>query len=133
MIDVSCAIIIDENGNVLVAQRSKIMTLPLKWEFPGGKVELGETAESSIIREIKEELNVNIEIVNALPDNIHTYGVKKIRLIPFVCKIKSGSIYLKEHATYRWLQPEQMLGIDWADADLPIVYDFIQQVKARKL
>src|SRR5687768_12762622 len=104
MTDVSCAIIFDQNQHILVTQRSSTMPLPLKWEFPGGKVEQGETAEQSLIREIKEELGVSIRITASLSPGIHSYGTKTIRLIPFICHITEGKITLYEHQDYRWLK-----------------------------
>ena len=125
MTDVSCAVIIDQNQNILVTQRSATMPLPLKWEFPGGKIDDGETAEQSLLREIKEELDISILIVSALSPNIHQYGTKTIRLIPFVCRIVAGQITLHEHQEYRWLKPDELLSLDWAEADLPVVYEVL--------
>ncbi|MGY0040798.1 NUDIX domain-containing protein [Pedobacter sp. NJ-S-72] len=76
MIDVSCALIISHEGQILVAQRSLNMHLPLKWEFPGGKVEPGESAEDCLIREIREELAVEIKIVKKMTPSIHDQGNK---------------------------------------------------------
>ena len=72
MIEVTCALIVDDQNRLFAAQRSSKMSLPLKWEFPGGKVESGESFESCLLREIKEELNVEIEIITSLHFNIHT-------------------------------------------------------------
>ena len=121
MIQVSCAIIVNSIGKVLVTQRSINMPLPLKWEFPGGKIEAGETAEECLIREIREELNIEIQITGSLPPNDHQYPDKLIRLIPFICRQKGGEIILKEHASYKWLDAKDLLDLDWAEADVPIV------------
>lgn len=120
-IDVSCAVIVDQDGRILATQRSSTMPLPLKWEFPGGKVEPGETAEQSLIREIKEELDIDIEITGQLPSNIHAYDTKTIRLIPFTCRITYGTICLKEHQAFRWLAPHELEDLDWAEADVEVV------------
>ena len=125
MTDVSCAIIFDQNQRILVTQRSATMPLPLKWEFPGGKVEAHESAEESLHREIKEELDLDIQIISALSPTIHQYATKTIRLIPFVCRIVSGQITLYEHRDYRWLKPGELLSLDWAEADLPVVYEIL--------
>ena len=125
MIDVSCAIII-ENGLILATQRSLTMALPLKWEFPGGKVEPNETPEEALIREIKEELDISIEIISELSANIHTYGSKTIRLIPFTCRITGGSIVLKEHIAFKWLNITELLTLDWAEADVAIVESLVR-------
>ena len=125
MIDVSCAIIIDSQNRILVAQRSATMPLPNKWEFPGGKVEQGETAKQSLIREIKEELDLSIIVVRRIASNSHSYGQKEINLIPFICKISGGEISLKEHQAYKWLKSNELLDLDWAEADVPIVRDLL--------
>ncbi len=86
MVNVTCAIIF-LNDKVLVTQRSSKMKLPLKWEFPGGKLENNENEINCIKREIKEELNIEIEIIKKLSENIHDYGNIKINLIPFISKV----------------------------------------------
>ncbi len=96
------------------------MPLPLKWEFPGGKIEADETAEECLIREIKEELNIEIQITGSLPPNDHQYPDKLIRLIPFICRQKDGEIILKEHADYKWLDAKDLLDLDWAEADVGV-------------
>lgn len=121
MINVSCAIIIDNAGRILAAQRSAVMPLPHKWEFPGGKVEPAETPEQSVVREIKEELDINIEIISGLSPSIYVNGERTICLIPFICRIIEGEITLKEHQAYRWLSADELLALDWAEADVPIV------------
>ncbi|EOR95678.1 Mutator mutT protein (7,8-dihydro-8-oxoguanine-triphosphatase) [Arcticibacter svalbardensis MN12-7] len=128
VIDVVCAIIIDEQGKVLAARRSKSMDLPGKWEFPGGKVEPFEQAEASIIREIKEELDIVIQTSKSGPAHIHHYKNKSIRLIPFICKQLSGTISLKEHETYGWFTSEQLKTLAWAEADIPILNDYISSL-----
>jgi 8-oxo-dGTP diphosphatase len=126
MIDVCCALIVDESGRVLVAQRSERMKLPLKWEFPGGKLEEAETAECCIVREIEEELGIAIQILNRLTSNEHHYDDFSIRLIPFVCKTRSNTVSLKEHVDCRWMEPEELLTLDWAEADVPVVHAFLE-------
>jgi len=127
MINVSCAIIVNSIGQVLVTQRSPLMPLPLKWEFPGGKIEDNETAEECLIREIKEELNIEIEITSALSPNDHQYPDKLIRLLPFICKQTRGEIVLKEHTDYKWLDVKDLLDLDWAEADIPIVKQYLNK------
>jgi 8-oxo-dGTP diphosphatase len=126
VIKVTCAIIVNADGLVFAAQRSAAMSLPLKWEFPGGKIEPGETAEACLIREIKEELHVDIEIVASLPTNTHQYPNVAILLIPFVCRITTGEIILKEHLDFKWLSKDELLALDWAEADVPIVKYYLE-------
>jgi 8-oxo-dGTP diphosphatase len=125
MINVTCAIIIFGN-KILAAQRSEKMKLPLKWEFPGGKVEENENNEECIVREIKEEINVEIEIVKKLANSIYDYGAFKINLIPFIANYISGEIKLLEHKDYRLLDKSQLMNLDWAEADLPIVEELMK-------
>jgi len=127
MILVTCAII-EKAGLVLVTQRSEKMALALKWEFPGGKVEEDESEEACLIREIKEELNIQIKIVKPLKPNTHHYpNGKEIQLVPFICEYLSGDFQLAEHADYKWLNKEALLGLDWAAADIPIVQEYINK------
>lgn len=132
MIDVTCAIIIREDGKVLVTQRSQHMKLPLKMEFPGGKVEPGEMPENCLIREIQEELSVRIEVMSEMPSNQHSYPDSRINLIPFVCRITGGTIILNEHAAYAWLEADQLSDLDWAAADIPIVRNYLRFLKSGK-
>lgn len=124
MINVTCAIIYIEN-KILVAQRSEKMKLPLKWEFPGGKLENRENEVDCIKREIKEELNIEIEVLKKLSNSIYDYGNFKINLIPFIAKYISGEILLFEHNDYRLLEKSELLNLDWAEADIPIVEEFL--------
>ncbi|RQO74044.1 8-oxo-dGTP diphosphatase MutT [Pedobacter sp. KBW06] len=129
MIDVCCAIIVSEEGKILVAQRSARMLLPLKMEFPGGKIEPGESAEACLIREIKEELNVEIQILSERAAHQHVYPEFSIRLIPFVCRIIAGDVVLREHASYSWLETSALPACDWAAADIPIVNDYLDSLE----
>ncbi|ETZ21480.1 (deoxy)nucleoside triphosphate pyrophosphohydrolase [Pedobacter sp. V48] len=128
MINVTCAIIVDDTNSVLVTQRSASMKLPLKIEFPGGKIEEGETPSECLVREIKEELNLDIKILFEMPANIHHYVEFSINLIPFVCKVIGGSIELREHASYQWLNSSELLDQDWAEADVPIVENYLSSL-----
>ena len=130
IIDVTCALIIDNKDQLLATQRSTMMSLPLKWELPGGKIEPYETPEQCLIREIKEELNIEIEIIKSLTPNIHNYPFITIKLIPFICKCINGEIELKEHADFKWLNPNELLDLDWADADIPILNNYLNHLNA---
>lgn len=120
-ISVTC-ILLFHSGKVLAAQRSEKMQLPLLWEFPGGKVENGESEEECMLREIREELGIEIETVEKLQDFVHRYSsTKVIRLIPFLAFWKSGEIILTEHIQVNWLSRSELKAVDWAPADIPIV------------
>jgi len=124
MINVICAIVLKDD-KILATQRSEKMKLPLKWEFPGGKLELHESESDCIKREIMEELNIEISILSKLSENIHDYEDVKIKLIPFIAKYNSGDILLTEHKDYKWMEKQDLLTLDWAEADLPIVREFL--------
>jgi 8-oxo-dGTP diphosphatase len=125
MINVTCAII-KINNKILVTQRSEQMKLPLKWEFPGGKLEEGENVIECIKREIKEEINIEIEVVRQLSNSNYNYGTFTINLIPFLSKYVSGEIILTEHKDYKLLDESELLHLDWAEADVPIVEEFLK-------
>lgn len=131
MIDVTCAIVID-GLKVLVTQRSETMKLPLKWEFPGGKIDSNETAEMCINRELMEELNVRIEIVERLSDCQHSYENFTINLIPFIVRLKSGNLVLREHKTFRWATADELKNFDWAPADIPVLNQFLESTYAHR-
>lgn len=124
-IKVVCAIL-EQDGRVLVTQRSQHMPLPTLWEFPGGKVEAGETEEASIIREIKEEINLIIQPLRRLTPVVHRYGEKEIMLIPYTCKYLNGAVQLAEHMAYEWVEPAELLNYDWCPADVPIVEEYLK-------
>lgn len=124
-IDVTCAIIIIDN-KILATQRSEKMKLPLKWEFPGGKLEQNESEIACIKREIKEEINIDVEVLKKLSSSIYDYGTFKINLIPFLAKHIFGEIKLAEHKEYKLLEKEELLSLDWAEADLLIVEEFLK-------
>lgn len=125
MINVTCAIILFDN-QILVTQRSEKMKLPLKWEFPGGKLEENESEIDCIKREIKEELNIEVEVLKGLSNSIYDYGTYKINLIPFISNYVSGEIVLSEHKDYKLLDKSELSYLDWAEADLPIVEEFLK-------
>jgi 8-oxo-dGTP diphosphatase len=125
IINVTCAIIVIEN-KILVTQRSEKMKLPLKWEFPGGKLEENESEIECIKREIKEEINIEIEVLRKLSNSIYDYGNFKINLIPFIAQHILGEIKLIEHKDYKLLHKTELLSLDWAEADLPIVEEFLK-------
>ncbi|MBE0639208.1 MAG: (deoxy)nucleoside triphosphate pyrophosphohydrolase [Bacteroidales bacterium] len=129
MIEVTCSII-EKDGKVLATRRASGSHLAGLWEFPGGKIEPGETDEECIIREILEELNLNIEIIGKLQPVEHLYSDKSIRLIPFICKLSSGQLTLKDHSEYRWLGINELQSLDWAEADIKVVIEYLNISKA---
>ena len=126
IIPVTCAIIIHE-GKVLLAQRSATMDLPGKWEFPGGKVEDGEDPKACLVREIREELSIEIRVMETLTPVDYAYPTKTIRLLPFLAEWISGKIMLSEHAQFAWYDKNQLFSLDLAPADLPILHELTEK------
>jgi 8-oxo-dGTP diphosphatase len=124
-IHVACALI-ERNGLVLAAQRSAVMSLPLKWEFPGGKLETGESAEECLRRELVEEMGVTIAVGRPLPLHTHSYDTFTVTLYPFVCSLESDTITLHEHAAMIWLPPGELHTLDWAEADWPVLEAYVR-------
>lgn len=124
-IHVTCAIIEDQ-GRVLAAQRSASMHLPHKWEFPGGKVRTGETLEECLVREIQEELGLDITVLVALQVVEHRYPDKHILLYPFVCRIDGGTLLPAEHERVEFFPVPQLQALDWAEADRPVLAQWLR-------
>lgn len=127
-IRVACAII-EQNGLVLAAQRSAAMKLPLKWEFPGGKLEPGELPEECLRRELMEELGVSAGIDRALSCHTHNYPTFTVTLYPFVVRIEGGDMVLHEHAAIIWLSPDRLHELDWLAADRPVIEEYLAGIE----
>jgi 8-oxo-dGTP diphosphatase len=131
MTDVTCAIIRNEDNEVLIVQRGEKTDHPFKWEFPGGKTNPPETSEDCIIREISEELSVDIVICRQLIPVEHDYGNKKIRLIPFICDTLDELPLLSEHIAYKWINPEDLSEVDFCEADVFIARQYLSGLERK--
>lgn len=130
-LEVVCALIIDNNGNLLACKRGSHQSHPRKWEFPGGKIEVSETKKEALIREISEELGVNIISSTPLPNTIYSYSDFTINLYPFLCKIsQQNKLSPTEHSEIRWLDldTKSHTELDWAKADIPILNHYIKSL-----
>ena len=125
-VPVVCALI-EQAGRILLAQRPAHKHLPLKWEFPGGKVEPGEEPTAAIVREIHEELGCDIVIGRALRRFPFDYTAVVIEMIPYVCTLAPGSPapQAHEHVALAWVEPGQLAAYDLAPADVPVIPDFL--------
>ncbi len=121
MINVVAAVIKDDSGKILITQRNLKKSQGGLWEFPGGKIEPNETKEQAIIREIKEELTIDINVKNYIDEKIFTYPEKDINLIALECSIINGNIELLEHEDYRWVSSSELENFEFAPADMFIV------------
>lgn len=130
VVRVPCAVI-EHDGKVLAGQRSAALSFPLQWEFPGGKLEKGETDEQALFREIMEELNVTIEIVDKLPETSKDQGWREIVLVPFVCKVDTTDFILTEHEQILWLDADDLPTLDWTEADLNVIQNYFDYLAAK--
>ena len=117
------AAVIQKNDKTLCVQRNtnKYDYISLKYEFPGGKIESGESLHEALIREIKEELKIDVEIVKKFLTVNHDYPDFKLIMHSFLCTTKDINLTLTEHVAFKWLNKNELLDLDWAAADLPIV------------
>lgn len=122
-IDVTCGLI-ERAGRLLVAQRPPGKALAGQWEFPGGKVEPGEAPVACLVRELREELGVEVRVGAALPASVHHYGARAIRLLPFRCELVAGEPHAHEHSALRWCTIEEVAGMDLAAADIPVLESY---------
>jgi len=117
------AAVIEHNEKYLCVQRgiNKYDYISKKWEFPGGKVEVAESNEDALIREIQEELQMKIHSLHFLITVVHSYPDFHLTMHTFLCKSDQSSPTLTEHLQYEWHDASDMNHLDWAAADLPIV------------
>ncbi|ULG73696.1 (deoxy)nucleoside triphosphate pyrophosphohydrolase [Macrococcus brunensis] len=113
--------VIIKDHKILCAQRSETMSLPLLWEFPGGKIEEGETPEAALVRELKEEMNCDIKVLNKVETTIYEYDFAIIELSTFYSELINGEVHLTEHKQIKWLPANDLESLEWAPADIPAV------------
>ncbi|QZY54929.1 8-oxo-dGTP diphosphatase MutT [Crassaminicella profunda] len=121
MIHVVAGILINEKEEILIAKRKEEKHLGGYWEFPGGKIEAGETPEQSLIRELKEEMHIEIKIKNYFGENVYEYQRGMIKLIAYTCEIVKGKIILTDHSEYKWVKKEDLNQYELAPADIHFV------------
>ena len=115
-------LIVNDEGKILCTERgeSKYDYISFKWEFPGGKVEDGETNEETLKRELMEELEIEVDIIKKFYQVEHDYPDFHLSMPVYLCKLKSTAIKLMVHKSIRWLSPNEMMSLDWAAADIPV-------------
>lgn len=121
--------VIENRGQVLCMQRgqTRFPYTTLHWEFPGGKIEPGETPEEALRRELWEEMEMQVEVGHSLGTYTHEYPDFTITMQGFLCRTKHRRFHRKEHASHRWLAFYEVKTLPWCEADLPFV-DWVYQM-----
>jgi 8-oxo-dGTP diphosphatase len=114
---VTAAIIIKDH-KILIAQKGAQGRFAYKWEFPGGKIDPGETPEQCIVRELLEELKIGIQVDRFFTECIHVYPTGRIIVLAYYCSWKSGDITLTEHNAYKWITVAELDQYNFAPADI---------------
>ena len=127
---VSAVALIDRDGRVLLAQRPEGKSMAGLWEFPGGKVEVGETPEAALIRELEEELGINTwkSCLAPLTFASHTYEDFHLLMPLFACRKWEGMPQPRENQTLKWVRKQELRSYDMPAADvplIPILYDWL--------
>lgn len=122
------AAIIINNNKVFATQRG-YGEFKDGWEFPGGKIEPGETSQEALVREIKEELDTEIEVKDYLKTVEYDYPEFHLSMDCFFCVIKSGELVLKEHEAAKWLTAETLDSVDWLPADKGLIEEIRNRIK----
>jgi 8-oxo-dGTP diphosphatase len=115
------AVILNERREILCALRSKNMSLPGLWEFPGGKLEPGESPQQSLVREIKEELGCDIEVGEFITECTYQYPNVIVHLSTYFARVVHGQPKAREHEKLAWLPLDRLKSLAWAPADIPTV------------
>lgn len=113
--------IIQENQEILCAQRGPTKSLSYKWEFPGGKIEQGESPEEALIREIDEELQCQVEVGDQIEHTVYEYDFGVVHLTTYFCELLEGTPMKTEHHALEWISKNKLNQLDWAPADIPAI------------
>ena len=118
-VKVAAAVII--HGDKIFATQRGYGEFKDGWEFPGGKLEEGETSEQALVREILEELDTEIEVGDLIETVEYDYPTFHLSMDCFFCTVKSGNLVLKEHEAARWLTKEELDSVEWLPADIGLI------------
>lgn len=116
------AAVIEHEGEILCMQKgeTKFPYTSYKFEFPGGKVEIGETESEALTRELREEMDYAIQVLRPYLKVHHIYPDFEISMTSYLCKVQNRVFRMNEHIAYKWLPANQLMSLDWAEADIPI-------------
>ena len=127
MIRVVAGVVMD-SGQVMIARRLGRLRMGGMWEFPGGKVEPGETDEAALARELREELNIVVTVHEFLGESIHDDGRGPIKLVAYRCTHISGELALQDHDAVRYVHPDEFDQYEFAPADVPLLQPISERV-----
>jgi 8-oxo-dGTP diphosphatase len=127
-IQVTAAVILDEQSRVFITQRHSDDAMGGKWEFPGGKIEPGETLEACLQRELQEELGILVEVHELFTVSRHTYPALSIELFAYRVSVLFGQMTLHAHQDCQWVALTDLHSFDFLAADLPIVEKLVHDV-----
>lgn len=134
MIDVVCGVLMDRQGRYLACRRPEGKHLGGMWEFPGGKVDPGEAPENALVRELREELGIDVVVGSALATVVWKYDRGEIRLLPYFCTMRDDQTPRAiEHEELLWCAPENFGDLAWAEADLPVLEQILAMNQNEKL
>jgi 8-oxo-dGTP diphosphatase len=120
--------IIEKEGKILLARRLPSDSLAGKWEFPGGKIEAGETPEECLVRELQEELGLEVVLQRFLGSFHHQDAKGSLDLLTFICSTEQEPAFLLCHSEFVWLPPQEILKMDLAPADIPVAQSFLAEL-----
>lgn len=115
------AALLVRDGLLFAARRSPERREGGLWELPGGKVEAGESDQTALTRELREELGVEVEVGDFVAESTHAYAHGTVTLVGYRCRLVAGEPVLRDHDAARWLSVPEMETLDWAPADLPLL------------
>lgn len=115
------AAIIQKDGKILLAKRARHKHLAGYWEFPGGKIEQGETPQSCLVRELQEELQVKVESLRYLAEHTHDYETMTVTIQAFLCDFAEGGFVLTDHDEVKWVKMDELGDYVLAPADIPFI------------